>query len=67
MEAQALPTNDTRVVTRFLKQFFSRFGTPKAIISDKGTHFCNVQFEKVLKRCGVTHRLATTYHPQTSS
>ncbi|XP_052621829.1 uncharacterized protein LOC128127387 [Lactuca sativa] len=33
-EAQALPTNDARVVVRFLKKLFSRFGVPKALISD---------------------------------
>ncbi|GJV37803.1 reverse transcriptase domain-containing protein [Tanacetum coccineum] len=42
------------------------FGTPWAIISDRGTHFCNDQFSKVLKKYGVTHRLSTSYHPQTS-
>nr|GEZ30840.1 reverse transcriptase domain-containing protein [Tanacetum cinerariifolium] len=41
------------------------FGTPRAIISDHGTHFCNDQFAKMLKY-GVTHRLATAYHSQTS-
>ena len=41
VEAQALPTNDARVVVKFLKKLFSRFGTPRAIISDRGTHFCN--------------------------
>ena len=66
VEAQALPTNDARVVVKFLKKLFSRFGAPRALISDRGTHFCNVQLEKVLKRYGVTHRLATPYHPQTS-
>nr|GFB58674.1 reverse transcriptase domain-containing protein [Tanacetum cinerariifolium] len=39
VEAKALPTNDARVVVKFLKSLFSRFGTPKAIISDRGTHF----------------------------
>nr|GEU69275.1 reverse transcriptase domain-containing protein [Tanacetum cinerariifolium] len=43
-----------------------RFGTPRAIISDRGTHFCNDQFAKVMQKFGVTHRLATPYHPQTS-
>ncbi|XP_048234385.1 uncharacterized protein LOC125370964 [Ricinus communis] len=38
-EAQALPTNDARVVVKFLKKLFSRFGTPRALISDRGTHF----------------------------
>nr|GEY01899.1 reverse transcriptase domain-containing protein [Tanacetum cinerariifolium] len=42
------------------------FGTPRAIISDRGTHFCNDQFAKVMLKYGVTHRLATAYHPQTS-
>ncbi|GJR03878.1 reverse transcriptase domain-containing protein [Tanacetum coccineum] len=42
------------------------FGAPRAIISDRGTHFCNDQFAKVMLKYGVTHRLSTAYHPQTS-
>nr|GEY48779.1 reverse transcriptase domain-containing protein [Tanacetum cinerariifolium] len=67
VEAKALPTNDARVVVKFLKSLFSWFGTPKAIISDCGTHFCNDQFAKVMSKYGVTHRLSIAYHPQTSS
>nr|GEY31469.1 DNA-directed DNA polymerase [Tanacetum cinerariifolium]GEY40741.1 DNA-directed DNA polymerase [Tanacetum cinerariifolium] len=48
VEAKALPTNDARVVCKFLKSLFARFGTPRAIISDCGTHFCNDQFVKVM-------------------
>nr|GEY18429.1 reverse transcriptase domain-containing protein [Tanacetum cinerariifolium] len=66
VEAKALPTNDARVVVKFLKSLFSRFGTPKAIICDRGTHFCNDQFAKVMSKYGVTHRLSTAYHPQKS-
>ncbi|GJS83230.1 reverse transcriptase domain-containing protein [Tanacetum coccineum] len=44
VKAKALPTNDTRVVVKFLKPLFARFGTPRVIISDSGTHFCNDQF-----------------------
>ncbi|GJS18490.1 reverse transcriptase domain-containing protein [Tanacetum coccineum] len=66
VEAKALPTNDARVVCKFLKGLFARFGTPRAIISDRGTHFCNDQFAKVMAKYGVTHRLSTAYHPQTS-
>ncbi|GJV10692.1 reverse transcriptase domain-containing protein [Tanacetum coccineum] len=66
VEAKALPTNDARVVCKFLKSLFARFGTPHAIISDHGTHFCNDQFAKVMLKYGVTHCLSTTYHPQTS-
>nr|GFA26295.1 reverse transcriptase domain-containing protein [Tanacetum cinerariifolium] len=66
VEAKALLTNDARVVVKFLKSLFSRFETPRAIISDRRTHFCNDQFARVITKYGVTHRLATTYHPQTS-
>ncbi|GJY48034.1 reverse transcriptase domain-containing protein [Tanacetum coccineum] len=66
VEAKALPTNDALVVCKFLKSLFAGFGTPRAIISDRGTHFCNDQFSKVMLKYGVTHRLATAYHPQTS-
>nr|GFA02556.1 reverse transcriptase domain-containing protein [Tanacetum cinerariifolium] len=37
-----------------------------AIISDRGSHFCNEQFARVMTKYGVTHRLAIAYHPQTS-
>nr|GEY79176.1 reverse transcriptase domain-containing protein [Tanacetum cinerariifolium] len=66
VEAKALPTNDARVVVKFLKSLFAGFGTSRAIISDRGTHFCNDKFAKVMSKYGVTHRLATAYHPQTS-
>nr|GFC01255.1 reverse transcriptase domain-containing protein [Tanacetum cinerariifolium] len=66
IEAKALPMNDARVVVKFLKSLFSRFGTPKAIISDRGTHFCNDQFSRVMAKYGVNHHLSTAYHPQTS-
>nr|GEW06219.1 reverse transcriptase domain-containing protein [Tanacetum cinerariifolium] len=66
VEAKALPINDARVVVKFLKSLFSWFGTPKAIISDRGTHYRNDQFAKVMSKYGVTHRLSTAYHPQTS-
>nr|GEZ18827.1 reverse transcriptase domain-containing protein [Tanacetum cinerariifolium] len=66
VEAKALPTNDARVVCKFLKSLFARFGAPRAIISDRGTHFCNDQFSKVMLKYGVTHRLPTAYHPQIS-
>nr|GEU76276.1 reverse transcriptase domain-containing protein [Tanacetum cinerariifolium] len=38
------------------------FGSLRAIISDRGTYFCNDQFAKVM----LTHRLSTAYHLQTS-
>nr|GEX19157.1 reverse transcriptase domain-containing protein [Tanacetum cinerariifolium] len=66
VDAKALPTNDDRVVVKFLKSLFARFGTPRAIISDHRTHFCKDKFAKLMSKYGVTHRLATAYHQQTS-
>nr|GEV47675.1 reverse transcriptase domain-containing protein [Tanacetum cinerariifolium] len=37
---------------------------PRAIISDRGMHFCNDQFVKVMLKYSVTQCLATAYHPQ---
>nr|GEY02990.1 reverse transcriptase domain-containing protein [Tanacetum cinerariifolium] len=47
-------------------QVIRRFRTPRAIISNRSTHFSNDQFIKVMLKYGVTHRLATLYHPKTS-
>ncbi|CAN6718712.1 unnamed protein product [Malus baccata var. baccata] len=67
VEAIALPTNDAKVVVHFLrKHIFTRFGTPRAIISDGGKHFCNRHFNALLAKYGITHKVATPYHPQTS-
>nr|XP_009602626.1 uncharacterized protein K02A2.6-like [Nicotiana tomentosiformis] len=67
VEAVVLPTNDAKGVIDFLRKNIStRFGTPRAIISDGGTHFCNRAFAKLLEKYGVRHKVATPYHLQTS-
>ncbi|KAI5351553.1 hypothetical protein L3X38_004444 [Prunus dulcis] len=67
VEAIATRTNDAKVVIGFLKgNIFTRFGTPRAIISDGGSHFVNQAFAALLKKYGITHKVATPYHPQTS-
>ncbi|RVW31118.1 Transposon Tf2-11 polyprotein [Vitis vinifera] len=67
VEAIPCKQNDHRVVLKFLKEnIFSRFGVPKAIISDGGAHFCNKPFEALLSKYGVKHKVVTPYHPQTS-
>ncbi|GJY54341.1 reverse transcriptase domain-containing protein [Tanacetum coccineum] len=48
VKSQALLANDACVVVKFLKGLFARFRVPKALISDRGTHFCNSQLEKSL-------------------
>ena len=67
VEVKALPTNDAKAVLNFLhKQIFTRFGTPRVIISDEGSHFCNRKFTSMMQRYNVNHRVATAYHPQTN-
>ena len=61
------PTNDSRVVLKFLQRNrFTRFGTLRAIISDEGTRFFNKVFNALLAKYGVKHKVALTYHPQTN-
>ena len=48
------------------KNVFTRFGVPRALISNGGSHFCNKQLEALLQKYGVKHKIATPYQPQTS-
>jgi len=67
VEAKATRTDDSKVVTNFIKSnIFSRFGILRALISDRGTHFCNRTVETLLKKYHVTHKVSTAYHQQTS-
>ena len=67
IEAIATKTNDSKVVVKFVRNvIFSRFRTPRAIISDGDSHFCNKVFTTLLKKYGVNNKVATPYHPQTS-
>ena len=67
VEAIPTRTNDAKVVTQFLRSnIFSRFGTPRALITDNGTHFCNKIIDKVLQKYGVHHRTSLAYHPQSN-
>ena len=67
VEAIASPTNDAKVVVKLFKNvIFSRFGVPRTVISDGGSHFIERKFKALLRQYGVTHKVATPYHPQTS-
>ncbi|CAN6540810.1 unnamed protein product [Malus baccata var. baccata] len=67
VEAIATPTNDHKVVLRFLQgTIFPRFGTPRVIISDGGPHFINKAFAALMVKYNINHHVATPYHPQTS-
>jgi len=50
----------------FQEVIFPRFGTPRMVISDGGTHFNDKKFHLYLQTHGIRHNIATPYHPQTS-
>ncbi|CAM8942724.1 unnamed protein product [Rhodiola kirilowii] len=65
VEAIASPSCDAKVVIKmFKKVIFPRFGVPRAVISDNGSHFKEKRFESMLKKFGIFHRCSTPYHPQ---
>ncbi|XP_050890544.1 uncharacterized protein LOC127095950 [Lathyrus oleraceus] len=67
IEAVASPTNDARVVIKLFKNvIFPRFNVPRIVISNGGPPFISNIFERLLRKYGVRHRVATPYHPQTS-
>ncbi|KAL0317376.1 UNVERIFIED_CONTAM: hypothetical protein Sangu_2151900 [Sesamum angustifolium] len=67
VEAKATRTDDAKTVVEFVKaNIFSRFRMPRAIISDRGTHFSNKVVDGLFKKYNITHRISTTYHPETN-
>ncbi|CAN6692013.1 unnamed protein product [Malus baccata var. baccata] len=61
------PPNDSRVVADFIRtNLFARFGMPRVIISDGGSHFCNRTIAALLTKYNVNHKVSTPYHPQTN-
>jgi transposase InsO family protein len=50
----------------FQPVIFPRFGTPRMVISNGGSHFIDTTFQNFLKELGIMHNTATPYHPQTS-
>jgi len=67
VEAVACRRADSDAVKRLFNDvIFPRFGVPRAVISDGGKHFINRQFNNLLQRHGVTHKVSTSYHPQSN-
>ena len=67
MEEKATRNNNSKSFVDFVKfNIFARFGTPRAIISDGGIHFCNRIFWALLKKYSIIHKVSTPYNLQTS-
>ena len=64
-KAEATKTNDKVIIAKFLREnIMSRFGCPKELVSDRGTHFVNDIIEELTTKFKIKHRLTTPYHPQ---
>ena len=63
---EAIPMRSTheRVVLKALLNFFTHFGLPPEIQSDRGTNFTSKLFEKTMTEWGIKHVLSSAYHPQ---
>ncbi|XP_010418861.1 PREDICTED: uncharacterized protein LOC104704475 [Camelina sativa] len=59
------PPSNGNVYILVAVDYVSKYGIPRVVISDGGTHFINKIFEGMLRKYGVKHKVSTTYHPQT--
>ncbi|KAL2092985.1 hypothetical protein ACEWY4_010297 [Coilia grayii] len=63
-EAIPLRNIKTRTVVDSLLLFFSRFGLPKEVQSDRGTNFTSGVFQQAMDELGITQVVSSAYHPQ---
>jgi hypothetical protein len=67
VEAMPCKNADARHSKKIFEEIiFPRFGMPRMVISDGGTHFADMKFHLYLKDHGILHNIAISYHPQTS-
>jgi transposase InsO family protein len=50
-------------ITMIKNVIFPRYGTPRILPSDGGTHFTWKNFKKCLSKLGIEHRVSMAYHP----
>ena len=67
VEVITSPRNDGNTVVGFIQRnILSKFGAPRTIISDEGSHFSNKLFAKLMSRYEVRHVMCLAYHPQSN-
>ena len=64
-EAKAVSAPTSRAAVDVILDICNRFGVPKEILTDTGSHFVNVMLRNVYKRLRIHHITTTPYHPQT--
>src|SRR6266540_3160370 len=66
-EARLLKAANTDIVATFLyEEIICRFGTPRTLQNDRGTHFMNELIQRLTKRFKIKHSLSSPYHPQSN-
>ena len=64
---KAVRDNTAQTAVKFLKEdVIAKFGTPRCILTDNGTHFTSTLMNELIKQIGATHLYSTPYHPQTN-
>ena len=64
-EAVATRTDNANDVARFLyENIITRFGCPKELVTDRGTHFLNATITALTDKYLIKHRKTSPYHPQ---
>lgn len=63
-EAIPLRKISAKVVLKELLKFFSVFGLPKIIQTDRGPNFMSRVFTRVLKQLSIQHNVSGAYHPE---
>ena len=67
VEEIACPKNDASIVVGFVQRnILSKFGAPRTIINDEGSHFANKVLAKLMNRYGIKHMMGLAYHPQSN-
>ena len=65
VEAVALDKANYQVVIDFLySEIFTHFGVPKEVVTNGGPQFMSHQFEALLRKYHVQHKVTSPYHPQ---
>ena len=55
--------NDQAVIDFLYGEIFTHFGVPKEVVTDGGLQFVSHQFEALLRKYHIQHRIASPYHP----
>ena len=63
-EAVATKTDNANTIATFLyENIITRFGCPKELVSDRGTHFISHTIAALTSKYAIKHRKTTPYHP----